>query len=107
MLSILLLLAAGHIFTDFFLQTTRLGTYKRKNILALTAHALTWASALTMVLVYFDLFFPWKFHFLFASHFLIDWLKIKLFKASLPRLHPVNITDQLMHFATILVVLLV
>lgn len=105
MLLILILLAAGHLFTDFFLQTTRLGTYKRKNILGLTAHALTWASALTMVLVYFNFFSPWKFPFLFASHFLIDWFKIHLFKASLPRFHPVNIADQLLHLATILVVL--
>lgn len=107
MLSILILLAAGHLFTDFFLQTTRLGTYKRKNILGLTVHALTWAFALIMVLVYFELFSPWKFPFLFTSHFLIDWFKIKLFKASLPRFHPVNITDQLLHLATILVALLV
>jgi len=40
---ILSLLVVAHIFSDFFLQHTRLAIYKRKNILVLAAHAITWA----------------------------------------------------------------
>lgn len=106
MFSFLLLLMAGHIFTDYFLQLTRFATHKRKNILALAAHALMWALVLSLVLIFKDHFSPWKLYFLFVTHFIIDWLKIRLFKATLSKLHPVNITDQLLHLATILVVLL-
>ncbi|OPX84742.1 MAG: hypothetical protein A4E53_03799 [Pelotomaculum sp. PtaB.Bin104] len=100
-----LLLLLGHIFADFFLQLTRLGAYKRKKILALTAHALIWALILSLALIITGSFSPWKLYFLFFTHFAIDWLKIRLFKATFPILNPVNVLDQLLHLATILVVL--
>lgn len=105
MFSFLLILLAGHVFVDYFLQLTRFATYKRKCILVLIAHALTWAFVLSLILIFISLFSPWKFYFLFATHFIIDWLKIRFFKAALSKLHPVNVTDQLMHLVTILVVL--
>jgi hypothetical protein len=105
MFSFLLFLIGGHIFADFFLQLTALAVHKRKNILFLTAHAFIWALVLSLVLIFIGLFSPWKFYFLFVTHFLIDWFKIRLFKAILSKLHPVNVTDQLLHLITILVVL--
>ncbi|MHB8985586.1 MAG: DUF3307 domain-containing protein [Eubacteriales bacterium] len=98
-------LMAGHIFADYFLQLTRLAGDKRKNILALAAHALTWASVLSLILIIAGIFLPWKFCFLFISHSLIDWLKIRLISPPLALLHPVNVTDQLLHLSTILIVL--
>ncbi len=105
MFLILPLLVVAHIFADFFLQQTRLGIYKRKNILALAAHAITWAFSISLVLIIAGIFLPWNLFFLFVSHFIIDWLKIRFFDATLPMLHPVNVTDQFLHFLTILVVL--
>jgi len=94
----------AHIFADFFLQLARLAIYKRKNILGLAAHAMTWAFFISLVLAFTGIFLPWKFLFLFATHFLIDLLKIHFFEVSLPMLHPVNIADQFLHFFTILAV---
>ncbi|MCG9969035.1 DUF3307 domain-containing protein [Pelotomaculum terephthalicicum JT] len=105
MFSILLLLMAGHVFADFFLQLTRLAVYKRKKITALAAHAFSWALVISLVLMLTGFFSIWKLFFLFATHFVIDFLKIRLFSSSLAKLHPVNITDQLLHIATILAAL--
>jgi len=105
MFLILPLLVVAHIFADYFLQQTRLSIYKRKNILVLAAHAMTWAFFISLVLYVTGIFSSWNFFFLFASHFIIDWLKIRFFDATLSMLHPVNVTDQLLHFLTILVVL--
>lgn len=105
MFLILPLLVVAHIFADFLLQQTRFAIYKRKNILVLAAHAITWAFFISLVLIVTGIFLPWNFIFLFASHFIIDWLKIRFFDATLPILNPVNVADQLLHFLTILVVL--
>jgi len=105
MFSILLLLMTGHIFADFFLQLTRLAAYKRKKIMALAAHAFTWALVISLALILTGFFSIWKLYFLFVTHFVIDFLKIRLFTSSLSKLHPVNIADQLLHLATILAVL--
>ncbi len=106
MFSFFVLLIAGHIFGDYLLQLNRLAPHKRKSLLVLGLHALSWAVVISLVLYWANLLNPWKFFFLFISHFVIDWLKIKLFRASLPRLHPVNITDQSLHMLTILVTVL-
>lgn len=101
----LFLLLSGHVFADYFLQLTSLAGNKRKNKLALAVHALTWASVLSLILNTTGIFLPWKLYFLFVSHYLIDWLKIRLFRPTLATLHPVNATDQLLHLGTILIVL--
>jgi len=106
MFSFFVLLIAGHIFGDYLLQLNKLAPYKRKSLLVLGLHALSWALAISLVLYWAGFFAPWKLFFLFISHFLIDWLKIRLFQASLPKLHPVNITDQSLHLLTILVTVL-
>jgi len=106
MFSFLLLLMTGHLFADYFLQITRLAAYKRKNILGLAAHAAIWGSTISLIILYEGYFSPWKFFFLTGTHFLIDWTKIRLFKANLGKLHPVNVTDQLLHLFTILTALL-
>lgn len=105
MLLVLFFLLAGHIFVDFFLQLTRLTIHKRTKILVLAAHAFSWAFVLSLILLLTGFFALWKLGFLFVTHFLIDWLKIRFFKASLSKLHPVNITDQLLHLLTILLAL--
>lgn len=105
MLSSFILLIAGHIFADYYLQLSKLGAYKRKNLLALIAHALIWAFVLSLILMFNNLFAPEKFCFLFITHFFIDWLKIRYFKASLHKINLVNVMDQLLHLGTILVVL--
>jgi len=106
MFSFLFLLLIGHVFADYFLQTTRLAVYKRRNLAGLAAHAAIWASVICLVLVLKGFFSPWKFYFLFGTHFVIDWTKIRFFKTNLSKLHPVNVTDQLLHLATVLAVIL-
>lgn len=106
MLSFFILLIAGHIFGDYILQLTRLAKYKRKCLFVLGLHALSWALVISLVLYLADLFALWKLIFLFSSHFLIDWLKIRLFPVSLPMLHPVNVGDQSLHLLTILLTVL-
>jgi len=105
MFSVLILLMAGHIFADFILQLTRLAAYKRKKVTALATHALSWALVISLALFFTGFFSIWKLFFLFATHFIIDFLKIRLFASSLSKLHPVNIIDQILHITTILVVL--
>lgn len=105
MFLILALLLAAHIFADYYLQHTCLAAHKRKNILALAAHAVTWAFCISLVLAGAGFFSAWKFVFLLATHFIIDWFKIRLFSDKLPIFHKVNVTDQLMHFLTVLAVI--
>jgi hypothetical protein len=106
MFLILTLLLAAHIFADYILQHTSLAEHKRENILALAAHAVTWAFCISLVLAGAGLLSVWKFFFLLATHFIIDWFKIRLFSAKLPIFHKANVTDQLMHFLTVLAVIL-
>ena len=103
----LLLMSAGHVFADFILQLNRYAYLKRRYVLALVAHSLIWAIVLSLILNVLGLFLLWKLLFLFSTHFIIDWIKIRLFPAFLPILHPVNAVDQMLHFTTILVVLFV
>lgn len=102
MLYFFILLIAGHIFGDYILQLNRLAQYKRKSLLVLGLHALSWALVISLVLYLADFFALWKLIFLSISHFLIDGLKIRLFPVSLPMLHPVNVGDQSLHLLTIL-----
>lgn len=99
------LLIAGHILGDFYLQLNKFAKYKRKSILALLCHAIIWSLLISMGLLIAHLFLWWKFILLCSSHFLIDWLKIKLFRPGLGYLHPVNIVDQLLHVLTIIITL--
>lgn len=102
MFSILFLLLLGHLFADYYLQTTRIGAYKRKNLAGLAVHALTWTLVVSVILVMAGLFSPWKFYFLFLTHFFIDLAKIRLFQPRLGKFHPVNVMDQFLHLSTIL-----
>lgn len=106
MLSFFVLLLAGHICGDYLLQLNNLARYKRKNLLVLGLHALSWAVIISLVLFWAGFFAPWKLIFLFFSHYFIDWLKIRLFPAELSKLHPVNIGDQLLHIFSISVTVL-
>lgn len=106
MIPFLFLLLTAHVFADYYLQTTHFAVYKRKHWAGLAAHAAIWASLICLVLFLKGYFLPWMFYFLFATHALIDWAKIHFFKKNLSKLHPVNVTDQLLHFGTVLVVIL-
>lgn len=105
MLSFFVLLIAGHIFGDYLLQLNKLAPYKRESLLVLGLHALSWALVISLVLYWAGFFALWKLVFLFISHYIIDWLKIRLFPAALPKLHLVNVVDQSLHLATIIMTL--
>jgi len=106
MLSFFVLLLAGHICGDYLLQLNSLAHYKRKSLLVLGLHALSWAVIISLVLYRAGFFALWKLVFLFFSHCIIDWLKIRLFPAELSKLHPVNVGDQLLHMLSISVTII-
>lgn len=95
--------AAGHLLTDYVLQKTRLGIFKRKKTLGLLLHALLWTAGVSPGLFILGIFSPWKAVFLFVTHGLIDYTKMKLTGGSLTLFHPVNIIDQLLHLLTIII----
>ncbi|MCG8402156.1 MAG: DUF3307 domain-containing protein [Firmicutes bacterium] len=103
MFSFFVLLLAGHILADYLMQLNKFAQYKRKSLLVLGLHALIWALVISLILYWAGYFALWKFIFLFVSHYNIDRVKIKYFATSLPKWHPVNVTDQLLHILTILV----
>jgi len=96
----------GHVFTEYTLQKTQLGTYKRKNLLGLLIHAALWSLAMCPGLGLLNLFAPWKALFLFGTHAIIDLLKMSITTSKLKSFHPVNLIDQLLHFLTLVFVYL-
>jgi len=103
----LLLTACGHFFTEYYLQKTRLGIWKRKGLPGLILHALLWTGGVLPGLCIVGIFQPWKALFLFLTHCFIDYTKMSLTDGKLPLLHPVNLIDQLLHFLTIIIVYLI
>lgn len=107
LLSALIFLAIGHFFTEFTLQKTRLGLFKKSSLLGLLTHAFLWTLALSPGIFLLSSFVIWKTVFLFTSHALIDFFKMRLCNIKLKITHPVNVIDQALHFLTVAIVLLV
>lgn len=105
MLPGLLAILAGHFLADYLLQQTPLGTYKRSGAAGLALHALLWAAAMTPGLYMLHSLAPWKLFFLFATHFLIDRAKSAFFPSRSGMCTTVNLTDQLLHLGTLVVVI--
>ncbi|WP_157872847.1 DUF3307 domain-containing protein [Desulfoscipio gibsoniae] len=99
-----LITLGGHVFTEYTLQKTKLGIYKRKNFLGLLIHASLWTLAMCPGLALLGLFAPWKALFLLVTHAIIDFIKMRITIDKKNFFHPVNIIDQLMHFLTVIIV---
>ncbi len=104
LLPALLITLGGHIFTEYTLQKTKLGIYKRKNFLGLLIHASLWSLAMCPGLGLLSLFAPWKVLFLFATHAMIDFIKMRVATGKLKVFHPASIMDQLLHLLTLVIV---
>ncbi len=100
----LLITICGHIFTEYTLQKTRLGIYKRKSIWGLIIHAFLWTVAMCPGLCLLDLFALWKALFLLATHAIIDYIKMSKTIDKIKIFHPANVIDQLLHFLTVVIV---
>lgn len=105
MLAGYLLIMAGHFLADYALQRTRLGAYKRQNLLGLALHALTWAALLSPGLFLCQRLDTGNFVFLFLSHLVIDFCKNRAAARWRVGYPAVNLADQLLHLWTVLMVL--
>jgi len=102
----ILVTLGGHIFTEYTLQKTQLGIYKKKKLLGLLIHAALWSLAMSPSLALLNLFAQWKVLFLFGTHAMIDLLKMRLTNSKLKTWHPVSLIDQLLHLLTVIFVYL-
>lgn len=100
----LLIMFSGHFFTEYILQKTRLGIYKRRSSWGLILHASFWALAMCPGLYLLGLFALWKALFLLATHAIIDFVKTSLTTDNLKLFHFANIIDQLLHLLTVIIV---
>lgn len=94
----------AHLLYDFHWQGDFIATYKGKKPFILCVHCLTWTMLICLPLLYYGAFVWWKAVFLFLTHALSDnW------KSKLPRNDEFFwsiYVDQLIHFITILIVVL-
>jgi len=104
LLLVFLVTLSGHVFTEYTLQKTQLGIYKRKKFLGLLIHAALWALAMCPGLGLLGLFALWKVLFLLATHAMIDFIKMSITTGKRKFFHPANIIDQLLHFLTVIIV---
>ena len=110
-MKILIFLAFAHLVGDFFMRNRFLDSYKQKNILILMTHCFVWGCCISIVLEYFGRLDMWKFWFLFAGHFVIDFWKGQLDphpgwggEDGSPDISIYKVTDQFLHGLQLLVV---
>lgn len=99
----LLITIYGHFLTEYTLQRTKLGLCKRNHFTGLLVHALLWTMSMCPGLYLVGVLTHWKVLFLFFTHTGIDFIKMKLVTKKIKATHPINITDQLLHFLTVII----
>ena len=97
----------AHVVADWALQPQWLQDLKGKYAIYMAVHVVTWTGALMIPLMFSNSFAWWKFPFLFAGHWVIDWLKTKKWdpkanteKAQVGLVH----ADQSLHMVQVLIV---
>lgn len=90
LLAAFLVTLGGHYFTEYTLQKTRLGILKRKSFWGLIIHTSLWTLAMCPGLWLLDLFAPWKALFLFATHTVIDAVKMSIVSSKKNYFHPTD-----------------
>jgi hypothetical protein len=95
----------AHLLYDFHWQGAFIADNKGKRLFLLFIHALTWTMLVSLPLFYLGGYALWKILFLFITHFFIDMWKSKQPKTD-DNFYLIYI-DQALHFATILIVILI
>jgi len=77
MVTSMLFLLGAHYIADFPLQSDFIARLKGKRIYILFAHAMIYATIISLVLLYLGKYTDWKFFVILLSHMLIDWWKAR------------------------------
>jgi hypothetical protein len=103
MIDIIISLLILHIIADFVFQIPSKFRYlKRKYVSWIAIHALIWSVAISLGLMWFNIFYLWKFVFLLTTHSLADYYRCKTPHNSLK--WSSIFADQLIHIFTLLIV---
>jgi hypothetical protein len=115
MLTAIIVVFLAHFLADYPLQGDFLATWKSKSYYILFVHSFIWASLVSLALISFGLYAPWKFLVLLIPHAIIDGWKCRTFKSPEDRQKTLGITmngmqaffiDQALHALQLAVVLI-
>ena len=77
MTKIIITLVFAHFLLDWSLQDETTKHYKQESWFVLGVHCIIWSFGLALVLMWLDLWEPWKLVMLFVGHYLMDYWKCR------------------------------
>ena len=93
-----------HLLYDWHWQGEFVGVYKATSDVIMFIHCLTWASLMYAVFLYWSLNYIWIFWWLFISHLVIDWWKVRVVPKEKRLTDKYLEIDQSLHLVSVIIV---